>query len=169
MICNHKENPVITLGYPGRSDRIGAVCRTAKRTFSPEQAEQAAVLLLAETAFLTLDRHIFRRNMPADLRNGLVLVLHGEAVSPLGSRYREFHFRLTGRDENPDQLHQRISAIRTGLPREIFVQVQSRRLPEPVHFVHWEINKIAFDEGVVSGAKIATATMELAVQVCFAP
>ena len=122
-----------------------------------------------ELAMLKLDSQIFRRNMPANLRNGLCLVLTGEAVSPLGFRYREFHFRLFGRDEAPAILRQRFSAIRTGLPLEMFVQVRSVRLPEPVSFVNWKILKLTFDESSCNGAAVMTGSMELAVQVCFAP
>lgn len=166
---NSKENPVITVGHPGVTGTPAAVCRTLKRAFDPENAERAATLLLAELAMLKLDSQIFRRNMPATLRNGLCLVLTGEAVSPLGFRYREFHFRLFGRDEAPAILRQRFSAIRTGLPLEMFVQVRSVRLPEPVSFVNWKILKLTFDESSCNGAAVMTGSMELAVQVCFAP
>ena len=110
---NSKEKPVIAIGHPGISDTPASVCRSLKRAFDPENAERAAVLLLAELAMLQLDEQIFRRNMPANQRNGLCLVLTGEAVSPLGFRYREFHFRLAGRNEDPAILHRQFSAVRT--------------------------------------------------------
>ena len=166
---NSKENPIITMGHPGLSDTPAAVCRTLKQAFNPVNAERAAVLLLAELAMLKLDEQIFRRNMPANQRNGLCLALTGEAVSPLGFRYREFHFRLMGRDEDPEILRRRFSAVRTGLPREMFVQVRSGKIQDPVSFVNWEVKKMTFDESTCSGAVVMAGCMELAVQVCFAP
>ncbi len=167
--CNTRGNPVITIGYPGISNIPAAACRELKRTFDPENAERAAVLLMAELASLELDRQIFRKNLLPDRRCGLALALTGEALSPLGCRYREFHFRLSGRDEDPAVLLRRFAAIRAGLPREMFVQVSSIRLPEPVSFVNWDCKKMVFDETACSGAVVMTGTMEMTVQVCFAP
>ena len=169
IYCNTRENPVITLGYPGISATPPSVCRTLKKAFNPVDAERAAVLLMAELAVLKLDQQIFRRNLPADKRNGLALTLTGESPSPQGFRYREFHVRLSGRNENPETLLRQFSAIRAGLPGEMFVQVSSIRLKEPVSFVNWEVQKMCFEESSCSGAIVMTGTMELTVQICFAP
>ena len=167
--CNTRENPVITIGYPGFSNISAAECRKIRRSFNPVHAERAAVLLMAELAGLLLDRQIFRKNLPPDCRCGLALALTGEGISPLGFRCREFHFRLSGRDEAPDVLLQRFAAIRAGLPGEMFVQVSSKRLPEPVAFVNWECKKMVFEEAACYGAAVMTGTMELTVQISFAP
>ena len=51
----------------------------------------------------------------------------------------------------------------------MFVQVSSNRLPEPVAFVNWECKKMVFEEAACYGAAVMTGSMELTVQICFAP
>ena len=167
--CNTRENPVITTGYPGMSRISAAACCELKKKFDPENAERAAVLLMAELAGLKLDSQIFRRKMPQNLRCGMALTMTGEAGSPLGYKYREYSFLLSGKDENPATLHRRFAAIRAGLPREMFIQISSSRLPEAVSFVNWECKKTVFEETACYGAFVTAGIMEMTAQLCFAP